>query len=294
MQESLFKIEISHLTKHYGKTVGIQDLTLNIRHGEIFGFLGPNGAGKTTTIRCLLNILIPTSGAIKIDQIAVSRDTSYLKDEIGYLPSENFFPKGFSVNNLLDYIGSLRRKPSLRREELIQRFNLPLNKQVHALSHGNKQKLGIVLAFMHDPSLLIMDEPSSGLDPLAQQDLYAFILEEKAKGKTIFFSSHNLDEVQKICDRIGIIREGELIAVEPVKALSEKVVRTFITIIEDGNLKPFEDAGIPMTKKGDELHFPITDRRSLNQILKILSTMQVIDISYPPASLEEFFLQYYN
>ena len=288
------KIEISNLTKLYGKTVGIKNLTLNIKEGEIFGFLGPNGAGKTTTIRCMLNILIPNQGSVKINGEIVSRNSSHLKNDIGYLPGELFYPKGFSVKNLLDYIESLKKKPCSRREEILKRFNLETHKKIQALSHGNKQKLGIILAFMHDPNILILDEPSTGLDPLLQQTLYDLILEEKEKGKTIFFSSHNLDEVQKICDRVAIISEGELISVEKVSDLSKKVVRHLKAIIEDGDLKVFEKAGIEMSVEGNEINFPIKERTVLNKILKLLSDMDVKDISYPPASLEEYFLLHYN
>ena len=288
------KIEISNLTKLYGKTVGIKDLSLNIKQGEIFGFLGPNGAGKTTTIRCMLNILIPNQGSVKINGEIVSRNTSHLKNDIGYLPGELYYPKGFSVKNLLDYIESLKKKPCNRREEILKRFNLETHKKIQALSHGNKQKLGIILAFMHDPSVIILDEPSSGLDPLLQQTLYDLILEEKEKGKTIFFSSHNLDEVQKICDRVAIISKGELISVENVSDLSKKVVRHLKAIIDDGDLTVFEKAGIEMIVEGNEISFPIRERDILNKILKFLSDMDVKDISYPPASLEEYFLLHYN
>ena len=294
MSNNSDKIVISNLTKFYGKTVGIKDLTLNIKQGEIFGFLGPNGAGKTTTIRCMLNILIPNQGSVKINGEIVSRNSSHLKNDIGYLPGELYYPKGFSVKNLIDYIESLKKKPCSRREEILKRFNLETHKKIQALSHGNKQKLGIILAFMHDPSILILDEPSSGLDPLLQQTLYDLILEEKEKGKTIFFSSHNLDEVQKICDRVAIISEGELISVENVSDLSKKVVRHLKAIIEDGDLTVFEKAGIEMSVEGNEISFPIRERMILNKILKLLSDMDVKDISYPPASLEEYFLLHYN
>lgn len=294
MKNNLDKIVISNLTKLYGKTVGIKDLTLNIKQGEIFGFLGPNGAGKTTTIRCMLNILIPNQGSVKINGEIVSRNSSHLKNDIGYLPGELYYPKGFSVKNLLDYIESLKEKPCSRKEELLKRFNLETHKKIQALSHGNKQKLGIILAFMHDPSMLILDEPSTGLDPLLQQTLYDLILEEKEKGKTIFFSSHNLDEVQKICDRVAIISEGELISLENVSDLSKKVVRHLKAIIEDGDLTVFKNAGIEMSVEGNEINFPIKERTILNKILKILSSMDVKDISYPPASLEEYFLLHYN
>ncbi len=288
------KIEISNLTKLYGKTVGIKDLSLNIKQGEIFGFLGPNGAGKTTTIRCMLNILIPNQGSIKINGEIVSRNSSHLKNDIGYLPGELYYPKGFSVKNLIDYIESLKKKSCNRKEELLKRFNLETYKKIQALSHGNKQKLGIILAFMHDPNIIILDEPSSGLDPLLQQTLYDLILEEKKKGKTIFFSSHNLDEVQKICDRVAIISKGELISVENVSDLSKKVVRHLKAIIENSDLTEFEKAGIEMSVEGNEISFPIRERTILNKILKLLSDMDVKDISYPPASLEEYFLLHYN
>ncbi len=294
MENSPVKMDISNLTKRYGNTIGINNLSLQIHSGEIFGFLGPNGAGKTTTIRCIMNILIPDSGFIKINNEMVSRDSSHLKEEIGYLPGELYYPKGFSVKNLLDYIESLKKNPSTKREELLKRFNLESNKKIQALSHGNKQKLGIILAFMHDPNLIVLDEPSSGLDPLLQQKLYELILEEKAKGKTIFFSSHNLDEVQKICDRVAIISEGNLLAVEKVKELSKKVIRTLKTTIDNVDLSIFENAGIEMKVDGNEISFPIKDQTILNKILKLLSDMHVKDISYPPASVEEYFLTYYN
>ncbi|MHA1611888.1 MAG: ABC transporter ATP-binding protein [Promethearchaeota archaeon] len=298
MENSPYKIDIENLTKRYGKTIGIKNLTLKIKKGEIFGFLGPNGAGKTTTIRCILNILIPNSGFIKIDNEIVSRDSSYLKEDIGYLPGELYYPRGFSVKNLLDYVETLRKKPSKMRKELLDRFNLETNKKIQALSHGNKQKLGIILAFMHDPNLLILDEPSSGLDPLLQQKLYELILEEKEKGKTIFFSSHNLDEVQKICDRVAIISNGSLVSVENVNDLSKKVSRSLTAIIENVDATVFDSAGIEFKIEaktdGNEIRFPIRDQDVLNKILKLLSDMEVRDISYPPASLEEFFLLHYN
>jgi len=294
MESNSEKIIISNLTKYYGKTVGIQDLSLTIKQGEIFGFLGPNGAGKTTTIRCMLNILIPNQGFVQINHETVSRNTSHLKEDIGYLPGELYFPKGFSVKNLLDYMESLKKKPCTKTKEMLERFDLEPNKKIQALSHGNKQKLGIVLAFMHDPSIVIMDEPSSGLDPLLQQKLYDLILEEKARGKTIFFSSHNLDEVQKICDRVAIIRENKLIAVEKVAELSNKVIRQLRAIINNVDLSIFEKAGIELHVEGEEIKFPIKNQTVLNKILKLLSEMDVKDISYPPASLEEYFLLHYN
>jgi beta-exotoxin I transport system ATP-binding protein len=294
MNEAPNKVVISNLTKSYGKTIGIENLNLSIKEGEIFGFLGPNGAGKTTTIRCILNILIPDKGTIKIKDALVSRNNAYLKEDIGYLPGELYFPKSFTVKNLLDYVESLKKKPCTRRQELIERFKLETHKKIQALSHGNKQKLGIVLAFMHNPSLIILDEPSSGLDPLLQQTLYDLILEEKKKGKSIFFSSHNLDEVQKICDRVAIIRKGNLISVDNVTDLSKKVSRHLTVFVNPNDIATIKKAGIEMTQKGNEITFLINEPNILNKVLKLLSEINVKDILFPPAKLEDFFLQQYQ
>lgn len=294
MSEAINKISISNLTKTYGEHMGIDDLSLDIKRGEIFGFLGPNGSGKTTTIRCMLNILIPNSGEIIINSELVSRENNHLKEDIGYLPGELYYPKGFTVRNLLDYIDSLKERPSRRMQEIVERFDLDTTKKIQALSHGNKQKLGIVLAFMHDPDLLILDEPTTGLDPLLQQKLYELILEEKEKGKTIFFSSHNLDEVQKICDRVAIIREGKLITLEDVKNLAKTVPRKLKAVIIGFSSSKFDDKGIKVNVDGDEVSIYINNKKELSDVLKILTEMDVSDLSYPPASLEEYFLLHYN
>lgn len=294
MRNHTAKIVISNLTKYYGKTLGVKDLSLEIYEGEIFGFLGPNGAGKTTTIRCMVNILVPAEGAVYIDGIQVSRDNPAIMDKVGYLPGELYFPKGFTVKNMLDYMESLKRKPCLRRKDLLKRFDLDEHKKIKALSHGNKQKLGIILAFMHDPEVLILDEPSTGLDPLLQQELYALLLEEKERGKTIFFSSHNLDEVQRVCDRVAIIREGHLVTVESVDALNKKVIRKLRAVIKGASKDIFENIDIEYSLDGNVVEFNIPDNATLRKVLKILSTTNVEDLAYPPASLEEYFLLHYN
>ena len=236
-------IVIENLTKRYGTEMGIENLNLTIRKGEIFGFLGQNGAGKTTTIRCMLNILIPNSGKIAIEGVEVSRDTSELKENIGYLPGEWYIPGGYKVSNFLEYMAVLRKRPSIRMQEMVERFKLPINKKIKQLSKGNKQKMGIVLAFMHDPDVLILDEPTSGLDPLLQQEVYDLLIEEKKRGKTIFFSSHNLDEVQKICDRVAIIREGHLVSIERVSELAEKIPRKLIASFYEIEKSAFDKLG---------------------------------------------------
>lgn len=294
MSNSVHKVAINDLTKTYGTHRGVENLNLNIEHGEIFGFLGPNGAGKTTTIRLMLNILIPNSGQILIDGTEVTRDSSFLKEDIGYLPGEYAFPKGYTVERLLKYIASLKSKPSFRMQEIIDLFDLDTSRKIHALSQGNKQKLGIVLAFMHDPDLIILDEPTAGLDPLYQQKLYDLLREEKANGKTIFFSSHNLDEVQKICDRVGIIRNGRLIAVEKVKDLASTVPRKLEISGHNLNKKPFEAMGLRSIASEDILIVYVDTKKQLSEVLHLLAEMHIDDLSYPPASLEEYFLLHYN
>lgn len=296
MSKSMSEISITNLIKTYGSERGVDDLSLEIHKGEIFGFLGPNGAGKTTTIRCMMNILIPNSGTIKINDTFVSRDTTELREKIGYLPGEINFPRGYTAKNFIDYITTLKKKPAIRKDEIIKRFKLDINKKIHALSHGNKQKLGIVLAFMHDPDVLILDEPTSGLDPLFQQELYNLLEEEKKKGKTIFFSSHNLDEVQKICDRVAIIREGKLISLEDVDKLADKVPRKLRVIVNnfDSNKLTNKEFQYEIDEKNQAINFTITNNDQLTEVLKILPEMDVVDISYPPASLEEYFLLQYN
>ena len=288
-------IEITNLTFYYGEQRGVENLSFTIEEGEIFGFLGQNGAGKTTTIRCMMNILIPQSGNIKIDGTTISRNDASYKEEIGYLPGEINIPDNYRVKDFFAYISTLRNKKITRLDEMVKLFDIPLNKRIKQLSHGNKQKLGIVIALMHDPKILILDEPSTGLDPLLQQELYELLLSEKEKGKTIFFSSHNLDEVQKICDRVAIIRDGALVTIENVKDLAVVVARKLtarVSQIDESKLKVFENYEVDAEKH--EVTIYITPENSLSKIMEVLKEMDLLDLNYPPASLESFFLDKYR
>ncbi|MFX0210066.1 MAG: ABC transporter ATP-binding protein [Candidatus Hodarchaeota archaeon] len=292
---SQIKIAIRGLSKFYGPTRGIEDLDLEIMSGEIFGFLGPNGAGKTTTIRCMMNILLPTKGEIWINETQVNRKNNDLRKKIGYIPEGLSLPENYSAKDFLSYIESMRGSPSPRREELVKRFDLPVKKKISELSRGNKQKVSVIAGFMHDPDVLILDEPTSGLDPLLQQEVYDLLLEAKQRGRTIFFSSHNLDEVQRICDRVGIVKDGVLVNVEDIDNLNKQVPR----ILEARLLKPDPDR---LQSLGDHLlqtqendvRILIRQNDKISNFLEVLLPMEPEELAYPPASLEDYFMQFYK
>lgn len=216
-------LEIQNLTKYYGKTKGVENLSLKLEEGEIFGFIGPNGAGKSTTIRSIMNLINKTSGKVLVENKEFNKDDIEIKEKIGYLPSEIYLYDDLTVKEMLDYHeGFYKKEIHKRRTELVKRLELDEKKKIEDLSLGNLKKLGIILAFMHEPKILILYEPTSGLDPIMQNVFYDLLKEEKAKGNTICYSTHILNEVSKICDRVGIIRNGELIKVEKIEDLSKK------------------------------------------------------------------------
>ncbi|MCI6266614.1 MAG: ABC transporter ATP-binding protein, partial [Erysipelotrichaceae bacterium] len=216
-------LEIQNLTKYYGKIRGVENLSLKLEEGEIFGFIGPNGAGKSTTIRSIMNLINKTSGKVLIEGKEFNKADVEIKEKIGYLPSEIHLYDDLTVKQMLDYHESFYKKEiHKRRTELVKRLELDEKKKIEDLSLGNLKKLGIILAFMHEPKILILDEPTSGLDPIMQNVFYDLLREEKAKGNTIFYSTHILGEVSKICDRVGIIKDGKLIKVEKIEDLFEK------------------------------------------------------------------------
>ena len=213
-------IEINHLTKYYGKERGIIDVNFNVEENEIFGFIGPNGAGKSTTLRTLLGLIYPTSGSAKLFGKDCIKYGPEIKKEIGYLPAEVFYYDKMKVIELLNYSASFYKKDCSKRiKELAGIMDLNLNKKIDDLSFGNKKKVGIVQGLLHEPKLIILDEPTSGLDPLMQQKFFELLQEENKKGATILFSSHILGEVQRLCNRVAIIKEGKIIYGKSFKAL---------------------------------------------------------------------------
>jgi ABC-2 type transport system ATP-binding protein len=216
-------IETEGLTKFYGSERGIEEVTIAVEPGEVFGFLGPNGAGKTTTIRTLLDLLHPTGGSARIFGLDSHRDSVAIRARLGNLPGDFGYGKRSSGREALALLARLRGAGDLdRAEELARRFRADLERPLGQLSRGNRQKVGLILALFHQPELLILDEPTSGLDPLMQEEFLALVREESERGCAVFLSSHELDEVERVCDRVGIIRDGRLIAVERVEDLLSK------------------------------------------------------------------------
>src|SRR3954452_929200 len=215
-------IEINNLTKMYGKSRGITDISFHVEEGEIFGFIGPNGAGKSTTIRTLLSLIYPTSGSAKIFGKDCVEFAPEIKKQIGYLPSEVFYYENMKVKDLLKYSASFYKKDCSKKiKELAEIMDLDLTKKIDDLSLGNKKKVGIVQGLLHEPKLIILDEPTSGLDPLMQQKFFELLEKENKKGATILFSSHILSEVQRLCNRVAIIKEGKIVTVEKISNLKE-------------------------------------------------------------------------
>lgn len=226
-------IETERLTKRYGSARGIEDVSFSVEAGEVFGFLGPNGAGKTTAIRTLLDLLHPTSGSVRIFGLDSRRDSVAIRARLGNLPGDFGYGKQATGREALRLLARLRGADGLgRAEALAKRFRADLDRPLGELSRGNRQKVGLILATFHSPELLILDEPTSGLDPLMQEEFLALVGEERERGCTVLISSHELDEIERVCDRVGIVREGKLIAVERVADLLAKTQRRNLVEVE--------------------------------------------------------------
>jgi ABC-2 type transport system ATP-binding protein len=261
-------IETEGLTKFYGAERGIEDVTVEIEAGEVFAFLGPNGAGKTTTIRTLLDLLHPSAGSARIFGLDSHRDSVAIRARLGNLPGDFGYGKGSSGRQAIGLLAKLRGLEGLgRAEELARRFRADLDRPLGQLSRGNRQKVGLILALFHSPELLILDEPTSGLDPLMQEEFLALVREERERGCAVFLSSHELDEVERVCDRVGIIRDGRLVAVERVADLLAKT----------------------MDRRRVEVEF--ADPVELDGVRAIPG---VVAVDFARPSLEEVFLTYYH
>lgn len=289
-------IEVRNLTKRYGGARGVEDLTFEVRDGEAFGFLGPNGAGKTTTIRTLLDFIRPTSGTVRIFGMDPRREGVKVHRRVGYLPGELALYERMTGEGFLRAFAQLRGDVEPGRiAALADRLDLDLSRRIHELSHGNKQKIGLVQAFMHRPDLLVLDEPTQGLDPLVQQTFYGMIDEERAGGAAILLSSHVMPEVERVCDRVGIIREGRLATVADIGDLKAKALRR----IEFHFARPVQASafeGLPGVKDvsahGDSILLSIEG--PVDAVIKEGARHDVVSLETREPSLEEAFLSFYE
>ena len=287
-----FAIATTDLTKYYGAHRGIEGVDLTVAQGEIFGFLGPNGAGKTTTIRLLLDLLRPTRGSARVLGLDCRAESRQVRRRIGYLPGEYRLYENLSGRRLLDFLGNLEGEIDWgRTADLADRLGIDLDRTIRTLSHGNKQKIAIIQAFQHRAPLLILDEPTTGLDPLVQQEFFGLLDEARDEGRTVFLSSHNLTEVERICDRVGSVIDGALVAVDDVAALRRDALRIvevtcarppaaadFAALDGLGDLE-IEDNGLRCTMRG-----------ALGPLVACAAPFEIRDVLSRAPSLEEFFL----
>ncbi len=287
-------IEVSKLTKYYGKSRGIVDVSFKVEEGEIFGFIGPNGAGKSTTIRLLLSLIYPTSGSAKVFGKDVLASGPEIRRDIGYLPSEVFYYEGMKVSSLLKYSASFYQGNfDKRMHELSDYMELDLNRRIDDLSYGNKKKVGIVQGLLHNPKLLFLDEPTSGLDPLMQRKFFDLIRKENQRGVTVFFSSHILGEVQRLCTRVGIIREGKMVEISDIRSLQQNNYKKVQVLGAKLDEKAFKMAGVTnLQKENGNLRFFF--KGDINQVLKKIASQKVSDVNIEEPTLEEIFMHYYE
>ncbi|MCJ7569317.1 MAG: ABC transporter ATP-binding protein [Anaerolineales bacterium] len=287
-------IEVNNLTKYYGKARGIVDVSFNVDEGEIFGFIGPNGAGKSTTIRLFCSLIYPSSGQAKIFGKDVTRFGPEIRQEIGYLPSEVFYYDRMKVLDLLKYSASFYKKDCTQRlHELAEIMELDLKRRIDDLSYGNRKKVGIVQGLLHQPKVILLDEPTSGLDPLMQQKFFKLIRQENERGATIFFSSHILGEVQKMCNRVAIIKEGSVIKIEDIKTLQRDNYKKIRVAASDLDPSQFEFEGVLNLQKENGV-VSFFYKGDINVITRKISENEVSDVTIEEPTLEEIFMHYYE
>lgn len=286
-------IVIKDFKKHFGKLYAVDGINLEVHAGEIFGFLGPNGAGKSTTIRCLMGFNKPTAGSISVFGYDMSKDSTLAKQYIGYLPGNVKLYDKWTGWEHIKFFESVRGKSS-NVDSLIKRFDFNPNAKFRHLSSGNKQKLGLILALMHEPKLLVMDEPTVGLDPLLQYEIHKVLLEMRDHGTTIFISSHNLPEIETLCGRVAIIKNGKIVIVESIKSLGEKKLHKIEVHFGDKFVaSEFKISGVTKIEEiGKGLL--ITTSGDLNSVLKLIARHTVTDLEITHASLEDVFMKFYE
>lgn len=282
-------IEVQSLRKYYGSNRGLEHATLTVKQGEIYGFIGPNGAGKTTLIRVLMGLLPKDQGVAKVFGVDCHMTETAIHQKVGYMPSEAAFFPEYTVAELIEFFSQIRKPNPTYVKKLLETLDIDTLKPFHALSFGNKKKIGILIALMHDPELLILDEPTTGLDPLIQKQFLNLLLDIKKQGKTIFLSSHVLSDIQKVCDRVGLIKNGEVILENDMHVLKKEEHK----VIEFSPYLPIEIAGMHdliRTPMGGSFKY----RGPIPPLLEALSKINYTDIIIRDVSLEEIFLSYYE
>jgi len=286
-------ISVKKLKKYFGKTKAVDGISFEVKQGEIMGFLGPNGAGKTTTIRCLMDFLRPDEGSINILDLDAQDDSEELKNDIGFLSGEVKFYNNWTGREHIDFIKQIRNS-KIDEQDLIAKLDFDPSKRAKNLSTGNKQKLGLILALMHKPKVLILDEPTTGLDPLLQDVIYDVLKAEAKNGSTVFFSSHNLAEVERICDRVLILRKGKIVDTERIAELKKKRMYTVYVYFE-GKIprKQIETNGLKITKDlGDGVVLNVTG--DIRPLLRKLDDYKIKDLEITHSKLEDVFLEFYK
>ena len=287
---------VNNFSKSYSAFLAVNNLSLEINAGEVFGFLGPNGAGKSTTIRTMMNFITPSAGEIKIFGLDSVQDRVKLKEHVGYLAGDIALYGNMTGRQVLNYLANLRKDSDWTYvEDLIRKLDAPMDRPISTLSKGNKQKIGLLQAFMHRPDLLILDEPTSGLDPLMKQVFYDMVLEMKNAGKTAFISSHDLTEVQKICDRAGFIRDGKLIAIENLN--DENAIRYKKYQVRFENTPALKDLTVNsniqiVANENNLITFTVAGK--IDSFVKHIAQYEVLELNEQETSLEDVFMQYYE
>jgi len=288
-------IKIHNLTKFYGKSRGITDVSFDVEEGEIFGFIGPNGAGKSTTIRTLLALIYPTSGSASIFGMDCIKNAPEIAKRVGYLPSEVFYYDGMKVKDLLNYSASFYKKDCKKKiQELAGRLDLDMNRKIEDLSFGNKKKVGIVQGLLHSPDLIILDEPTLGLDPLMQQTFFELMQDENKRGATVLMSSHILNEVQRVCSRVAIIKDGKIIKLEKISTLQETSYKRLK--IETHDKLPddtFRIDGVSDLKIDGKIYSFIYSG-DINTMVAKIASLRIVNLWADEPDLEEIFLHYYS
>jgi ABC-2 type transport system ATP-binding protein len=292
-----YAIETNGLSVYYGRHRGILDVDLRVEKGEVFGFLGPNGAGKTTTQRVLMDVIRPTAGEARIFGKDCQKESTSARQSVGYLPGELNLYENLTARRFFKMYSSLQKSKADPKywQTLAERLDLDTSRNIRQYSRGNKQKVGVVTAFMNKPDLLILDEPTAGLDPLVQQTVMELVLAANRAGATVFFSSHILSEVQEVCDRVGIIREGRLVATERVEDLiRQQFKRIRFSFATQPPADAFAQYEVAETARDEqEITLEIRDRR-LDKVMETAASFGIVDIETIPVSLEEIFLAYYG